>query len=183
MKKVLVVLAVILGILGIAGFLTFRTYTSLYDRNVHLTSEFKAAKGAVQTDFNTMVKTLKDQTNLNEMQNDKAIEYAKVLMEGNYTKNDGSLMKWINIQFPNMEQKNYNILMDNIESLRKGFQDKQDRVLAIIEQHDNLRNEFWSSMFLGKIPELEYTIISSKKAKEVMITGDDDTDMFEDVKK
>lgn len=181
-KGTIITLAILVFIVAI-GFGIFNTYTSLYDRNVHLNSDFKAAKGQVETEFNTMVKTLQDEATLVVLQNDKAIEYAKVLMEGNYTKNDGSLMKWINIQFPNMDQKNYDKLMDNIEAARKGFQTKQDRVLSIIEQHDNLRGEFWSSIFLGKLEPLEYTIISSKKAKEVMITGDDDTNMFENVKK
>lgn len=181
-KTTIIVLSVI-GVLFFTGLGIFNTYTSTFDKDVKLHSSFDVAKGAVETNFNTMVRTLKDQLKVANLSNDKAIEYAKALMEGRYSKGDGTLMKWVTEQNPTLNQTAFDKLMDNIEALRADFEIKQNRVLAIKEQHENLRNSFWSSIWLKGDKAFEYTIISSTKAKEVMKTGNDDTDMFEDVKK
>lgn len=183
MKKSTIITLISISILFIIGMTTFTQYRSVYDKNVSLTSDFNTAKEAVEINFATMTRTLKDQFKLTDKQSDKAIEYATALMEGRYSKGDGTLMKWITEQNPTLSQDNYNKLMDNIESLRREFEIKQDRVIAIKNEHNKLRLSFWSSIWLGDVKELEYTVISTHKAKEVMKTGNDDTDMYEDDKK
>ncbi len=149
-KKSIIALS-ITGILLIFGLVLFSTYRSTYDRDVNLRSKFKGQEGAIEANFDGMKKILHDEAKIPVMYaNDVKDLYAK-LADGRMSENgDGSLMKWIQERNPNFDVSLYKSLMDKIESLRKEFEYEQKKMLAIVEQHDNLRNEFWSSMFLGK---------------------------------
>lgn len=179
MKRGTIIGLSIAGLLLIFGLVVFNSYRSAYDRNVQLTSKFEAQKGVVELSYDKMWKVLKTQASVPD-QAAKAFKDMYVpLIEGRYSKGDGSLMKWITEQNPQFDFTMYSKLMDNIEALRSEFQMEQTKVLAIKEQHDNLRKEFWSSIWLGDVKEFEYQKITSTQTQEVVKTGkDDDIDLF-----
>lgn len=178
MKKSQIVSLIVIGILLISSISIFSSYRSTYDKNVELKNKFEAQKGVIEVNYDNMWKILKDQFKLTEKESDKVKDIYIGIMEGRYSKDDGSLMKLIVENNPKFDQRNYQKLMDNIEALRKEFESEQKKILAIKEQHDNLRQKFWSRIWLGDEPELEYTKISSSYSKEVMKSGDDNSDMF-----
>ena len=177
-KKSIITLSII-GLLLFGCIVTFSSYRQLYDQNVELTSKFEAQKGTVALSFDKMFKILKDQAHVT----DKAAEAFKGIyvgiMEGRYSKGDGSLMKWITEQNPSFDQTIYTKLMNSIEAQREDFFLEQKKVLAIMEEHENLRNHFWSHLMLGNIPKFEYLAITSTTTENVVKTGHDDTDMFQ----
>jgi len=182
MSKNLIITLSIIGVLLISGFTVFNIYRSTYDKNVELNSAFKAQKNVIAGNFDKMWKVLRDQAHVT----DKAAQAFKdiyvPMIEGRYSKGDGSLMKWVTEQNPQFDQSMYKDLMQSIEALRSEFENEQKKILAIKEQHDNLRGRFWSHIFLGDVPELEYLMITSTQTQNVVLTGNDDIDMFQEKK-
>ncbi len=169
----------IFGILLIFTFVLFSTYRSTYDRNIHLISAHKAQIGVIETNFDAMYKILNTNAQIPAQYAKDMRDLYVPLIEGRYSKGDGSLMKWVQERNPEFTPDLYKDLMESVEALRKDFELKQNDMLAIIQEHDNLRNEFWSHMFLGDVPALKYTLISSTHTKDVMKTGvEDDFKLF-----
>lgn len=178
MKKNQIISIIVIGIILICSISIFSSYRSTYDKNVELKNTFNAQKGVIEINYDNTHKILKDQFKLADKESDKAKDIYIGIMEGRYSKDDGSLMKLIVENNPKFDQSNYQKLMDNIEALRKEFESEQKKILAIKEQHDNLRQKFWSRIWLGDEPELQYTKISSVYTKKVVESGNDDSDMF-----
>ena len=101
------------------------------------------------------------------------------LIEGRYSKGDGSLMKWIQENNPNFDTTLYKDLMESIETQREAFQTSQERMLDIIREHETLCKQFPQRWFISDNSEIKYTVISSTVSKQVMETSkDDDIDLF-----
>ncbi len=182
MSKKLIITLSIIGVLLMGGCVTFSNYRQVYDKNVTLKNQFKAQVGTVAICYDKMWKILKDQAKVTDKAADAFKGIYVGIMEGRYSKGDGSLMKWITEQNPNFDQSMYTKLMNSIEAQRDEFFLEQKKVLAIKEQHDNLRGIFWSHIFLGNEPELTYLAITSTQTQEVVKTGRDDSDMFDSKK-
>lgn len=176
-KGKIIALSVIV-LLGILGWTIFESYRSVYDRNVNLKNDFKAQKDVVAGNYDKMWKVLRDQAQLTEEHADKFKEIYADIIGGRYSDGQGSLMMWVTEQNPQFDQGNYAALMQNIEALRTEFETEQKKVIAIMQQHNNLREEFWSSIWLGDEPALEYTMITSTKTQNVVETGQDDDALF-----
>jgi hypothetical protein len=178
MKKGLIITLTVIGIFVITSITLFNTYRSTYDRNVELKNQFKAQKNVIAGNFDKMWKVLRDKGNVTENAAKAFKDIYVPMIEGRYSKGDGSLMKWVTEQNPQFDQSLYKDLSNSIEALRSEFETEQKKILAIKEQHDNLRQRFWSHMFLGDEPELEYQMITSTVTQEVVKTGKDDMDLF-----
>lgn len=179
-KKKLIIALSIIAVLFIGVMSVFSTYRSTYDKNVELKNAFKAQKGVIAGNYDKMWKVIKTKAQVT----DKAAQAFKdiyvPMIEGRYSKGDGSLMKWVTEQNPSFDQSIYKDLMQSIEALRSEFETEQKKILAIMEQHNNLRERFWSHIFLGDEPELDYTMILSTQTQDVVKSGkDDDIDVFE----
>lgn len=177
MKKGLII-AGILIILGIFVGALFSTYRSTYDKNVELVNAFEAQKKVVAGNFDKMWKVLRDKANVTDKAATAFKEIYIPMIEGRYSKGDGSLMKWVTEQNPNFDQSIYKDLMQSIEALRTEFETEQKKIAAIQEQHNNLRMRFWSHIFLGDVPPLEYTMITSTVTQDIVKSGNDDMDLF-----
>lgn len=182
MSKKLIISLSVIAVLLITGVTIFQTYRSTFDKNVELKNSFKAQKGVIAGNFDKMWKVLRDQAKVTDKSAQAFKDIYVPMIEGRYSKGDGSLMKWVTEQNPQFDQSMYKDLMQSIEALRSEFETEQKKILAIIEQHDNLRNRFWSRIFLGDEPALEYLMITSTQTQEVIRTGNDDIDMFEEKK-
>lgn len=178
MKKGLIITLAVIGIFVITGLTLFNTYRSTYDRNVELKNQFKAQKNVIAGNFDKMWKVLRDKGNVTENAAKAFKDIYVPMIEGRYSIGDGSLMKWVTEQNPQFDQSLYKDLSNSIEALRSEFETEQKKILAIKEQHDNLRERFWSHIFLGNEPELEYQMITSTATQEVVKSGKDDMDLF-----
>jgi len=182
MSKKLIISLSVITVLLIFTITIFNVYRSTFDKNVELKNSFKAQKDVIAGNFDKMWKVLRDQTKVTDKAANAFKDIYVPMIEGRYSKGDGSLMKWITEQNPQFDQSMYKELMQSIEALRSEFETEQKKILAIKEQHNNLRQRFWSRMFIGDEPELEYLMITSTETKNVVQTGNDDLDMFQEKK-
>jgi len=179
MSKKLIISLSVIAVLLISGITVFNAYRSTFDKNVELKNTFKAQKSVIAGNFDKMWKVLRDQAKVTDKAAAAFKDIYVPMIEGRYSKGDGSLMKWVTEQNPEFDQSNYATLMQSIEALRSEFEIEQKKILAIVEQHDNLRQRFWSRIFIGDEPPLEYLMITSTETQNVVQTGIDDLDMFE----
>ena len=169
------VLALVLGIAIVVGGM----YVNFNNREVNLRNLAEAQRGNIENVYDKMWKILQQKAQVTDEYKEAFREIYPQLIEGRYSQGDGSLMKWIQESNPNFDTSLYKDLMNSIEVERTYFAAEQKKMLDIIRQHNTLLQTIPSGWFLsGKMP-IEYTVISSTKAKNVMQTGEDnDVDLF-----
>jgi len=105
--------------------------------------------------------------------------YSQKDANGEFLKNDGSLMKLIVESNPNFDTGLYNKLMNAIEGQRDGFFIEQQKLIDIDRQHKDMRMTFPKKMIIGKRADLAIVIIKSLKTEDVYKTGqENDVDLF-----
>ena len=169
-KKQIISLSSI-GIVLILSLVLFINYTSIYNRNVNLKNEYKAQIGVVEGTYDKMWTVMKDQAGITEKYAEDFKSIYVPMIEGRYSKGDGTLMKWIKEHNPNFDNSLYKELMQSVEALRGEFLASEKRVLSIIQEHDNLRMGFWSSFVVGDEKPLTYKMITTSQTKKTMETG------------
>ena len=169
-----IILGVMVGIILIVGFSVFGSYVSYNNQEVSLRKLSDAQRGKIEVVHDQMWKILKDQAHVTENYKDAFEKIYKGIIEGRYSKGDGSLMKMINESNPTFDTKMYDKLMNSIEIQRTAFSTEQERMLDIINQHETLTNTMPAKWFISNNKPIEYTVISSTKTKEVMKSGTDD---------
>lgn len=175
-KKVWLAIA---GIAVVIGLLLFSSYTSVYDQNVKLKNSFKAQNKEINIVYDEMYKVIFGQAQVTDRSVSAFKEMYTPLIQGRYSNDKGMMMKWIQEQNPAFDFSSFNTLMQTIESKRHDFFLAQEKILAIKEQHDNLREKFWSHIWLGDEKELEYKEITSTITEEVVKSRkDDNVDIF-----
>lgn len=167
------------GIVIFLGLVTLIYGVSTSNYEIDLRNQASAQNDMREAYFDKMWKTIQQQAEVSNEYKDAFAEIYPQLIEGRYSQGDGSLMKWIQEANPNFDTSLYKTLMNTIEAQREGFFNEQKKLRSIIQQHDNLLQKFPSSMFVGGRDKLDYKIISSKKTKKVMETGEEnDIDLF-----
>ena len=145
---------------------------------VDLSTRFDAEIKVTESYYDKMWKILQSQAGIVDKYAGDFHKIYKDIMGGRYS-SGGGLMKWVQERNPQFDSKMYEKLMASVEAQREGFHRQQSKVVDIIREHDNLRKKFPSSLIVGGADPLEYEIISSSKAKEVMETRrEDDIDLF-----
>ena len=172
MKKIIA--GVLVAIVVIIGFSIFGTYVSYNNQDVSIRKLSDAQRGKIEIIHDQMWKILKDQANVTENYKNSFDKIYTGIIEGRYSKGDGSLMKMITEANPNFDTRLYDKLMNSIEIQRTTFSTEQERMLDIINQHEVLINSIPSKWFISNTKSIEYTVISSTKTKEVMKSGTDD---------
>lgn len=169
------VIALVLGIAIVVGGM----YINFNNREVNLRNLAEAQRGNIENVYDKMWKILQQKAQVTDEYKEAFREIYPQLIEGRYSQGDGSLMKWIQESNPNFDTSLYKDLMNSIEVERTYFASEQKKMLDIIRQHNTLRQSIPSGWFVGSRPEIEYTVISSSKAKAVMEHGEDnDIDLF-----
>ena len=147
---------------------------SYNNKEVSLRKLSDAQRGKIEVVHDQMWKILKDQANVTEDYRDSFDKIYKGIIEGRYSKGDGSLMKLITESNPNFDTRLYDKLMNSIEIQRTSFSTEQEKMLDIINEHETLINTLPYKWFISNTKPIEYTIVSSTKTKEVMTSGTDD---------
>ena len=89
------------------------------------------------------------------------------------------LFKWIQEQQPNFSPEMYLKIDDAIQGERAEFAMVQKRLLDIKREHDNLLQQFPSSLFVGGRTHLDIKIVTSTKTDKTFASQkEDDVDLF-----
>lgn len=172
LKKIILIVS--LSIVTLIGFIGIGMYFSNNRQEVYLRQQAEAQRGKVEVVYDNMWKII-HQTN--EVKNSYSADFKEVvkgMMEGRYSKGDGSLMKLVVEQNPNLSPNLYSRVMDAIQVERTNFTKQQERMLDIIREHTTLCNTIPNKWFITNKSVIEYTPISSTRSKEVMKSGIDD---------
>lgn len=163
-----------LVLVAIFGFFIISNYISYNNKEVELRNLGEAQVKKIESTHNQMRRTLSQIAETAKLSMDKQQEIYVGLMEGRYSKGDGSLMKMITESNPSVDMNILNKLVNSIEVENKNFSNEQERMFSIINEHKNLITKFPGSMFCKNTTEIKYTVISSTYTKQVMETGNDD---------
>lgn len=169
-KQIVILSSVsIVFMLFLVGFIN---YTSIYNRNVKLKNEFKAQTGVIEGTYDNMWTVMRDEAGVAEKYSKDFKEIYIPMIEGRYSKGDGALMKWVTEHNPTFDISLYKGLMQSIEALRQDFLNSQIRALSIVQEHDDLRQGYWTSIFIGDEKPLKYKMITTSQTKKVMQKGE-----------
>lgn len=172
MSKIILIVAVgVIAVMGIIGVSLYFTYNR---QEVALRLQAEAQRGRVEVVYDNMFKIIHQTNDVKNSYSNDFKEVVKSMMEGRYSSGDGSLMKLVVEQNPNLSPAMYSRVMDAIQIERTAFTKQQERMLDIIREHSTLCSVIPSKWFISNKSAIEYTPISSTRAKEVMSHGIDD---------
>ena len=172
-------LAIVGGVVfALIALVTVVKFVGYNNTEIELRTQFDAQVKVNESYYDKMWKILSQQAQVADKYSKDFKSIYTGIMEGRYSKG-GAMMKWIQERNPNFDTSLYKKLMISIEAQREGFHREQKKTLDIVRTHDNLRQKFPSNLIVGGADKLEWTVISSSRAKEVMATGiDDDVKVF-----
>ena len=166
-------------IFGIGVVTSLGMYFSVNNEEKELRNLAEAQRGKIETQYDAMWKIIQQKAQVTDQYKDSFKEIFVGIIEGRYSKDDNTVMKWIQESNPNFDASMYKDLMATIDVKRTEFMNTQNRMIDIIREHKNLCMMAPKCWFISDKSEIEYTIISSTKSKQTMETGiDDDVDLF-----
>lgn len=169
-----IVIAVVF-LIGI-GFMMNINYSN---KEVKLVNQFNMEMKNREATYDNMFKVIKQIAEVADNYKESFKDIYVHITSERYDKDDGVLMKWVQESNPNFDIKLYDRLASEIEIKRQEFLMVQRKLMDIENQHNNLLDVIPSSWFLSGKQRLEYKVISSTRAKQVMESGvDDDIDVF-----
>ena len=150
------------------------------NREIDLRTAITAKISDEEATFDKMWKVLSQKAQVTDQYKGAFAEIYPKLIEGRYSKGDGSLMKWIQESNPTFDVSLYKDLMSSIDNEREGFLTTQRQLIDLKREHDKLRLQWpWKWFINDDVKEIEIKIISSTHSKEVRSTGvDNDIDLF-----
>ena len=180
MKTSSIALLVGVFIIGVLSFALFMKNVNVDNKEIDLREDAIAQETICKAFYDKMWKIFSQQAQVSEKYKDSFKEIYIGIMEGRYSKGDGSLMKWIQESNPNFNDALYQKLMNNIEIQREGFFNEQSKLIDIKKQHDLLMKKFPSKLFIDDdIKPLDIKIITSTKTEDVYKTGkEDDVNLY-----
>lgn len=150
------------------------------NREVDLRNAVTAKVSDEEATFDKMWKILAQKAQVADQYKGAFKEIFPALIEGRYSKGDGSLMKWIQESNPSFDASLYKDLMASIDVERNAFLTTQRQLIDLKREHDNLRMKWPSKWFINAdVQEIQIKIISSETSKETMRTGmENDINLF-----
>ncbi len=131
--------------------------------------------------FDKMWKILKQKAGVTDQYKQAFSEIYPKLIEGRYSKGDGSLMKWVTESNPTFDASMYKDLMKSIEIERTGFFNEQSYLIDKQREHESFIKKAPNRWFLNDtIKPVEIKIITSLSTKEAYATGEEnDVELFQ----
>lgn len=168
-----------LAVVAVLALIVVMMYVSYNNQEVSLRKEAEAQKGKVESVHDKMWKTIQQKAGVTDEYREAFEKIYPELISGRYSQGDGSAMKWIQESNPDFDTSLYKDLMQAIEVQRAYFDQAQTRMLDIIRQRETLLETIPAKFFISNKSKIDYTVISSTRSKDVLITGiDDDVDLF-----
>lgn len=166
-------------ILGVVLLLLVVMYFHYNNREIALRKEAEAQQGKIESVYDTMWKTLKQEAGVTDQYRKTFEEIYPKLIAGRYSQEGGELMKFIQESNPEFDTRLYDKLMQSIEAQRAYFASSQQRMLDIIRERETLLEQMPSCWFIFNKSKIEYEVISSTASKDTMVSRrEDDVELF-----
>lgn len=154
-------------------------YFAYNNKEVALRNEAEAQKGKIESVFDTMWKTIKQEAGVTEEYRKTFEKIYPELIAGRYAGDNQSLIKMINESNPAFDTSLYQKLMQTIEVQRTVFSTAQQRMLDIIRERETLLESMPSKWFITNKEEIEYVVISSDATADIIQTRrENDVEIF-----
>jgi len=164
-----------IGICAIFALYIFLWVVSISNSEISIHQTGDAQQKVCTAFFDKMWKIIHQDAQVADQYKDAFAKIYPDLIAGRYSKNDGSLMKWITESNPNFDTKLYDKVMAAIEGERNGFFVEQEKLIDIDRQHKTMRQTFPNSMIIGSRHNIGYLADANGKViKEgiIIITSD-----------
>ena len=154
-------------------------YFAYNNREVALRKEAEAQRGKIETVYDTMWKTLKQEAGVTDEYRKTFEKIYPELIAGRYSGGNNELFKMIQEENPNFDTHLYNKLMQSIEVQRASFAASQQRMLDIIRERETLLESMPAMWFITNKSVIEYDIITSDVTVDIFRTRrDNDIELF-----
>ena len=154
-------------------------YFHYNNREIALRKEAEAQQGKIESVYDTMWKTLKQEAGVTDQYRKTFEEIYPKLIAGRYSQDGKELMKFIKESNPDFDTRLYDKLMQSIEAQRAYFASSQQRMLDIIRERETLLEQMPSCWFISNKSKIEYEVISSTASKDTMVSRrEDDVELF-----
>lgn len=171
-------IAILVVVVGIIWFSMSVTYTN---KEIDLRATTIAQQDKCKAYFDKMWKILHEQAQVADQYKEAFKEIYPQLIEGRYSKGDGSLMKWITENNPEFKTSMYEKVMQSIEIERTGYFNEQSYLIDMQREHAVLLKKAPSRWFLNDtLKPVAIIIVTSKNTKDTYVTGEEnDVDLFD----
>ena len=154
---------------------------STQNREIDLRTTVLAQNTKCEAYFDKMWKILKQKAGVTDQYKQAFTEIYPKLIEGRYSKGDGSLMKWVTESNPDFKTSMYEDLMKSIDIERTGFFNEQSMLIDKQREHEAYIKKANHRWFLSSdLKPVEIKIITSSATKETYRTGEEnDVELFD----
>jgi hypothetical protein len=133
-----------------------------------------------QASFDNMWKVLKSKAGVTEQYKDAFKDIFPALIEGRYSKGDGSLMKWVQESNPTFDISLYKDLMRSIEVERATFINEQAVLIDMGVQHNIMLQQVPSKWFISNLEPIKIVVIKSNHTNDTYATSEEnDFELFD----
>lgn len=177
MKTAILLVLLLIGVTLTMVFIGY--YINITNTEVRLHNQINAQESNIESYYDKMFKILKQKAGVTDEYQKNFKDIYIGIMEGRYSNGSGSLMNWIQESNPNFDASLYKDLMASIEIEREGFHNEQKIMIDLVREHTNMLETIPSKFVLSGIEKIEYVVISSTTAKDVMNSRvEDDIELF-----
>lgn len=167
---------IVVGVIVIALVAMYFAYNN---REVALRKEADAQRGKIESVYDTMWKTLKQEAGVTDQYRQTFEKIYPELIAGRYSGNNNELFRMIQEQNPNFDTRLYDKLMQSIEVQRALFASSLQRMLDIIRERETLLEQMPSKWFISDRSKIEYEVITSDVTAEAVRTRrENDIELF-----
>ena len=150
-------------------------WLSFNTREVGLRNQIVAQQKSNEASFDAVWKIIAQKAQVTDSYKEGFREVYKDIMAGRYgTEKNSPLMKWVWESTPQFSDKLYVDLSTTIESQRITFKRDQQKLIDLKREHDNLRTQPVSKLFVGSRPEVAIVVVTSQKTDETFTSGHED---------
>jgi hypothetical protein len=177
-NTILLVLAGVVAFLAIVAVIMNFSYKN---SEIGLRNQAKAQQEANKVIFDKVWKVIQQKAQITDKYASDFKEIYGGIMHERYQGDakQSPMFKWITEHNPTFSVELYKDLADAVEANRAEFARVQNRLIDIKREHDNLRQKFPSSIFVGDKSELDIQIVTSDKTTQVFQTGkENEVDLF-----
>lgn len=166
-------------VVGVIVIVLVAMYFAYNNREVALRKEADAQRGKIESVYDTMWKTLKQEAGVTDQYRQTFEKIYPELIAGRYSGNNNELFRMIQEQNPNFDTRLYDKLMQSIEVQRALFASSQQRMLDIIRERETLLEQMPSKWFISDRSKIEYEVITSDVTAEAVRTRrENDIELF-----
>ncbi|MEN6550048.1 MAG: hypothetical protein ABFE07_28735 [Armatimonadia bacterium] len=179
MKKSTIITLAVVGVLAVAAVVIGSMWVSAHNREVALRNAITAKQKDNTSEFDNMFKKISQSAQVTEGQKNALKEIFVSYAQARGGVQGNAVMKWLQESVPNVDTSTFKNLQNIITASRDAWTMRQKELLDLKREHDNIRTQFPTNLFVGGRPAIEVTIVTSSRTDESFKTGkDDNTKVF-----